>query len=106
MQLPFQYGIDKKELKINWYLKFWFRDVTQDSLDLDRIDETRANNRLNTSYIIQTRLNTTSYAIYDTTQNLPVCYNVPSGIYIEFGFVRVSISPTISYERIVSVQYK
>lgn len=87
-------------------MKFLSRDNNQDSIDLDRIDETRPNNRLNISSIIQTELNTSSPAIYDTTGTLPACYNVPSGIYIEFGFVRVSISPTVSFERIVSVRYK
>jgi len=75
-------------------------------MDLDNIDETRPNNRLNQSYIGQTSLNSSSYAIYDTSQILPVCYNVPSGVYIEFDFVRFYVSPTIFYERIVSVQYK
>ncbi len=75
-------------------------------MDLDQIDETRPNNRLNTSYIIETALNTTNYAIYDTTQTLPICFNVPSGVYIEIGFARVNISPTISIEQIVAVQYK
>jgi hypothetical protein len=55
---------------------------------------------------METKLITSTPTIYDTTATLPVCFNVPSGIYIEFGFVRVQISPTVSFERIVSVQYK
>jgi hypothetical protein len=94
----------KQKLVDNW--NFDCRDTTQDSLDLDQIDETRPNNRLNISYISQTLLNGTNPTIYDTVQNLPICFNVPSGIYIEFGFVRVSVSPTVSFERIVSVRYK
>ena len=85
---------------------FLFRDPAQDSIDLDRIDQTRQNNRLTEAEIIQTALNTDTFTIYDTTGTLSACYDVPSGIYIEFGFVRVQISPTISFERIVSVQFK
>ncbi|CAF0760543.1 unnamed protein product [Rotaria sp. Silwood1] len=81
------------------------RDENQDKRDLDRIDQTRLNNLLNTSYITRTRRNTSVYAIYDATETLSICYDVPSGIYIEFGYVRVQISPTVSFERIVSVQY-
>jgi hypothetical protein len=55
---------------------------------------------------MQTNFNISTPTIYDTTATLPVCFDVPSGIYIEFGFVRVQISPTVSFERIVSVQYK
>lgn len=83
-----------------------FRDDAQDLRDLDRIDETRSNNQLNTSYIRTSALRTSVYKIYDAAQELSICYNVPSGIYIEFGYVRVQISPTVSFERIVSVQYK
>ncbi|CAF0790398.1 unnamed protein product [Rotaria sordida] len=81
------------------------RDDNQDKIDLNRIDQTRATNRLNPSDIIRTRLNTSLYTIYDATETLSICNDVPSGIYIEFGFVRVQISPTVSFERIVSVQY-
>ncbi|CAF2761704.1 unnamed protein product [Rotaria sp. Silwood2] len=81
------------------------RDDNQDKIDLDRIDQTRPNNRLNASDIIGTSVNTNVYTIYDATETLSFCYDVPSGIYIEFGFVRVQISPTVSFERIVSVQY-
>jgi hypothetical protein len=86
-------------------LKFCYRDNSEDLIDLDRIDVTRPDNTLTASYISQTQLNVSTPTIYDAT-TLPVCFNVPSGIYIEFGFVRVQISPTISFERIVSVQYK
>ncbi|CAF1196266.1 unnamed protein product [Adineta ricciae] len=81
------------------------RDTNQDSLDLDIIDVTRPNNRLTVGEIAQTSLLDSAYTIYDTTSNLPICFNVPSGIYIEFGYVRINISSTLSYERIVSVQY-
>ncbi len=87
-------------------MKFWYRDNNQDLIDLDRIDVTRPNNILNATYIMQTNFNISTPTIYDTTATLPVCFDVPSGIYIEFGFVRVQISPTVSFERIVSVQYK
>jgi hypothetical protein len=106
MQLKFQYGrfLSNKNLLIIEI--FYCRDTNQDSLDLDKIDETRPNNQLNTSYISLTQLYVNTSTIYDAVQNLPICFNVPSGIYIEFGFVRVSISPTVSFERIISVQYK
>lgn len=86
--------------------KFSCRDNIQDSLDLDRIDETRPNNRLTTETISQFRLKQDTPAIYDAAKNLPICFDVPSGVYIEFGYVRVPISRTVSYERIVSVRYK
>ena len=88
------------------FLEFSSSDTNQDSLDLDIIDVTRPNNRLTANQIMQTSLLDSAYTIYDTTQNLPICFNVPSGIYIEFGYVRINISSTLSYERIVSVQYK
>ncbi|CAF3969923.1 unnamed protein product [Adineta steineri] len=80
------------------------RNATQDSLDLDRIDVTRANDRLDPVTIEETSVQSTP-TIYDTTANLPVCYDVPSGIYIEFGYVRITVNSTFSYERIISVQY-
>ena len=82
------------------------RDSTQDSLDLDRIDVTRSTNRLTEDLISRTQLNANTPTIYDAAQNLPICFDVPSGIYIEFAYVRVPISRTLSYERIVSVRYK
>lgn len=80
-------------------------DDTQDSNDLDRIDVTRKNNRLNSTYITDTELSQSSYKIYDTTDYLKVCFDVPSGIFVEFGYIRVPISSDVSFERIVSVRY-
>ncbi|UJR35492.1 hypothetical protein I4U23_028246 [Adineta vaga] len=81
------------------------RDDNQDLIDLDRIDVTRLNNRLTNDTITRSNFRIPGYTVYDTTQTLPICFNVPSGIYIEFGYVRINISSTLSYERIVSVQY-
>jgi hypothetical protein len=106
MQLKFQYGRFMSNKNLLIIENFYCRDSNQDSLDLDKIDETRPNNQLNTSYISLSQLNVNTSTIYDAVQDLPICFNVPSGIYIEFGFVRVSISPTVSFERIISVQYK
>lgn len=83
-----------------------FSDDTQESLDLDRIDVTRPNNRLSETTIARTESNTSRSVIYDTSRDLSVCFDVPSGLYIEFGYVRVRISPTVSYERIVTVKFK
>lgn len=83
-----------------------FRDDVQESLDLDRIDLTRANNTLSIATITRTPLNSSVYQIYDAAKDLSVCFDVPSGLYIEFGFVRVRVSSTVSYERIVSVKMK
>lgn len=55
---------------------------------------------------MQTSRSSTVYSIYDAANTLAICYGVPSGIYIEFGYVRVQVSPTVWFERIVSVQYK
>lgn len=84
---------------------FILRDDTQDSKDLDIIDVTRSSNRLTQNYISNTELKYPAYKIYDATTYLKTCFNVPSGVYVEFGYVRVPISSTVSYERIVSVQY-
>ena len=106
MQHKFPYGSIFLNEDFDRSKKFSCRDNAQDSLDLDRIDETRLNNQLNVDLITRTRLNQSTPTIYDTAQNLPICFDVPSGVYIEFGYVRVPISRTVSYERIVSVRYK
>ncbi|CAF5144585.1 unnamed protein product, partial [Rotaria magnacalcarata] len=82
-----------------------FRDNAQEQIELGKIDETRSINRLTTNYIIQTSSQTPAYAIYDAAQTLSICFGVPSGVYIEFGFVRVQTSSKDWFERIVSVQY-
>ncbi|CAM4761114.1 unnamed protein product [Rotaria magnacalcarata] len=81
------------------------RDNAQEQIELGKIDETRSINRLTTNYIIQTSSQTPAYAIYDAAQTLSICFGVPSGVYIEFGFVRVQTSSKDWFERIVSVQY-
>lgn len=83
-----------------------FRDYGQEARDLDIIDVTRPNNRLDEATIRRTRLRAVVQKIYDAAPNLGLCFNVPSGIYVEFGFIRVPISPTVSYERIVTTKLK
>jgi hypothetical protein len=80
-------------------------DDTQDALDLDRIDLTRPNNRLDRDEIRRSSLKEDTLKIRDVT-DLQICFDVPSGVFIEFGFVRVRISSNQVYERIVSVRYK
>ena len=105
MQHPFNYGRTRTTNVVR-ISSVKFRDDTQESLDLDRIDLTRVNNRLSTTTIARTRLNSTVYKVYDAAKDLSVCFDVPSGLYIEFGFVRVRVSASVSYERIVAVKVK
>ncbi|CAF3412501.1 unnamed protein product [Rotaria socialis] len=81
------------------------RNDANEQIELGKIDETRSINRLTTDYIIQTRSLITSYTIYDAAQTLSICFGVPSGVYIEFDYVRVQIGPEDWFEQIVSVQY-
>lgn len=82
------------------------RDDSQEARDLNLIDIVRPDNRLTPSMIRSQRLRAGSVKLYDTAPNLPLCFNVPSGIYVEFGYIRLQIGPADAFERIVSVQYR